>query len=86
MGRLRMGGGTGENALCDIPGLPEDHPPTLFLHRGADLLVRAATARACAESLADQGTPVETIVEEGAGHAWLEVAPESTVDWFDQRR
>lgn len=77
---------TCSGALCDIPGLPEDHPPTLFLHGGADLVVPTASARAYADALADQGTRSEVIVDDGIGHAWLEVAPESIVEWFDQRR
>lgn len=70
-------------ALCPVPGLPEDHPPTLFLHGGADLVVPLFTAQAYADALDTQGCRTRVVVDDAAGHEWLSVAPEEIVAFFD---
>jgi pimeloyl-ACP methyl ester carboxylesterase len=69
-------------ALCDVPELPHDHPPTLFLHGGDDLVVPARTAEDYAAALAEQGTEARVVIDESAGHAWVEAAPEEIVAWL----
>lgn len=69
--------------LCVVPELPEDHPPVLFLHGGADAIVPIGTMDTYADALEEDGIPTERVVEDTAGHAWLEVAPEEVVGWFE---
>lgn len=73
--------------VCVLPAkLPEDHPPTLFLHGGDDLVVPVGTMEPYAERLAADGVDVEVEIDPDAGHAWLESAPERVVGWFDGQR
>jgi poly(3-hydroxybutyrate) depolymerase len=70
-------------SLCLVPStLPADHPPTLFLHGGADFTVPVATMTSYADALAKQGIPERRFVEQSAGHAWLTVAPSEITAWF----
>ncbi|NUP09069.1 MAG: prolyl oligopeptidase family serine peptidase [Polyangiaceae bacterium] len=74
---------TCSNAACIVPDpLPDDHPPTLFLHGSADFTVPLSTAEAYHEQLVSQGIESELIVQDGVGHAWLDVAPEEIGCWF----
>ncbi|MCA9605607.1 MAG: prolyl oligopeptidase family serine peptidase [Myxococcales bacterium] len=68
--------------LCDVPALPADHPPTLFLHGREDLVVPLATARAYATALDEQETPTRLVVDDASGHEWTRRAPVEIVDWF----
>jgi dipeptidyl aminopeptidase/acylaminoacyl peptidase len=69
--------------LCNVPAtLPSDHPATLFLHGAADMTVPLATARPYYDKLGAQGVDTELIVDQTAGHQWLEVAPERVTAWF----
>jgi poly(3-hydroxyoctanoate) depolymerase len=71
-------------ALCTspLPALPADHPPTLFLHGGKDPLVAPSYARSYYAELIGQGIEGEIIIDPGAGHQWLDVAPEAITCWF----
>jgi pimeloyl-ACP methyl ester carboxylesterase len=70
-------------AICALPTLPEDHPPTLFLHGERDAIVPIGTMRAYASALDAQDTPTRVVTDPDAGHEWLEVAPREVVDWFE---
>ncbi len=70
-------------ALCSIPALPADHPPTLFLHGEQDEVVPVDTMLAYHQALVDQGTPAETALDPDAHHGWLPVAPEEITGWFE---
>lgn len=68
---------------CVLPDdLPDDHPPTLFLHGEQDPVVPVSQMRPYAQGLEDQGTPVEVVVDPEVGHQWLEVAPEEVLGHF----
>lgn len=72
---------------CEVPEvLPADHPPTLFLHGGLDIIVPPETNTAYRERLAAQGTPVDLRFEEDIGHAWFAGGPEAIVEWFEDHR
>lgn len=71
--------------VCDVPDLPADHPPTLFLHGAEDAIVPLGTAEAYAEALAAQDTEARVLVDPSAGHAWIDAAPSATVAWFAGR-
>lgn len=76
---------TCSGAICDLPkALPADHPPTLFLHGEDDLIVPVGTMQKYADALEAQGTEVDVVREAEVGHAWLPVAPEAIVAWFDR--
>lgn len=69
--------------LCSIPSeLPDDHPPTLFLHGETDAIVPLRTMEAYAEALEDDGVAVHTVTDPEVGHAWLEVAPDEVRSWL----
>jgi poly(3-hydroxybutyrate) depolymerase len=69
--------------LCVLPAnLPDDHPPTVFLHGEDDAIVPLWTMEQYADRLDAQGVSTERIVEPDVGHAWLEVAPETLTAWF----
>lgn len=74
---------TCSGAVCVLPdALPEDHPPTLFLHGADDVVVPPRTMEPYADALAADGVPVEVLLDDDAGHAWLAEAPEAVVEWF----
>lgn len=71
-------------AACIVPAsMPADHPPTLFLHGGADPIVPPATIRAYENRLRDSGCSTQRTVSAGLGHEWLSVAPDEILAWFD---
>jgi predicted esterase len=68
---------------CTIPAtLPADHPPTLFLHGGMDVIVPISTAEAYYQELKAQGFDTSFVEDPSAGHQWLSVAPQDVVQWF----
>ena len=73
--------------LCALPArLPQGHPPTLFLHGDADVVVPIVTMRAYADRLTTDGVEVERIEDPGVGHAWSEHAPDEVPAWFLEHR
>jgi pimeloyl-ACP methyl ester carboxylesterase len=69
--------------VCSIPAqLPADHPPTLFLHGGADTIVPISTAQAYYQELMTQGFDTRFVEDPNANHQWLSVAPQEVVRWF----
>lgn len=68
--------------VCIVPRLPRDHPPTLFLHGGSDLIVPQFTMEAYYDELVKDGIPTEKQVVEAAGHEWWEGSHEHLVSWF----
>lgn len=70
--------------ICYVPGeLPFDHPPTLFLHGELDSIVPSYTMEDYAEELIEQEVPTRQIVDEDAGHEWIEATPEEVTSWFN---
>ncbi|MFT3923247.1 MAG: hypothetical protein QM778_12005 [Myxococcales bacterium] len=69
--------------VCSIPKpLPKDHPPTMFLHGGADVTVGIDTARAYEAELKAEGFETKFVEDPNASHQWLDVAPEEIAAWF----
>ena len=73
------------SALCLVPSLPDDHPPTLFITGEDDAVVPARTTLDYEEALRPIAE-TELIVVEGAGHAWLPPAPTAIPAFFDRHR
>lgn len=69
-------------AVCVVPELTADHPPTLFLHGELDLVVPITTVGPYLDALGAAGVPVDSEVDPSAGHEWLEVSPERIADFF----
>ncbi|MCV2503153.1 MAG: prolyl oligopeptidase family serine peptidase [Neisseriaceae bacterium] len=70
---------------CIVPKqLPKNHPPTLLLHGGKDIIVPEPTAQAYYRQLKKSGITTEIYVEPSAGHQWLSSSPERIVNWFNQ--
>ncbi len=71
--------------LCDLPEqLPAGHPPTLFLHGQADMIVPISTMLPYRNLLRKSGVKTALAVDAFAGHQWLDQAPESITKWFLQ--
>jgi poly(3-hydroxybutyrate) depolymerase len=70
------------NLACDTPAQPADHPPTLFLHGGLDLVVPARTMRAYDDALQQAGVETRVVEDEWAGHARIDAAPDEILEWF----
>lgn len=69
--------------VCGVPGdLPEDHPPTLFLHGVIDPIVPIWTMYPYRDRLAAQGTPTRTVKSTFATHEFLPAAPGEVLAWF----
>lgn len=69
-------------ALCAVPPLPADHPPTLFMHGELDTVVPLWTAKLYQQALDKQGTPTALIVDPKGGHGWPAAGPKAIVDFF----
>lgn len=71
--------------LCSVPGdLPDDHPPTLFLHGVIDPVVPILTMYPYRNRLDAQGTPTRTVTSLFATHEFLPAAPGEIVAWFQR--
>ena len=69
--------------MCVVPDeLPEDHPPTAFLHGQKDRTVPISTMHLYADRLEQQGVEVQRHIDEDAGHDWLSVSPGVITDFF----
>ncbi|WP_374027704.1 dipeptidyl aminopeptidase [Bdellovibrio bacteriovorus] len=69
--------------MCFVPAqVPENHPPTIFLHGRLDPVVPVRTMYPYHETLKNQGVETEMFVSPWARHEWLEEAPELITNWF----
>lgn len=71
------------SALCIVPPLPADHPPTLFLHGLLDPLVPLFTMEQYRDALSRDGREVRTVVNRAASHEWIPEGPQAVTDWFN---
>lgn len=68
--------------LCAIGPIPEDHPPTLFLHGGLDPVVPVATMHAYNNALVAVGRTTRVVVDPLSLHRWIPQAPVEVLTWF----
>ncbi|WP_413943600.1 dipeptidyl aminopeptidase [Bdellovibrio sp. HCB-162] len=69
--------------LCFVPEqIPENHPPTLFLHGELDTVVPVTTMLEYHERLKAAGIETEAFVDVTARHQWIDEAPELITNWF----
>jgi predicted esterase len=81
---VHSGGYATCGTTCTLPAtLPADHPPTLFLHGGADTTVKPSTMEMYRDELAAEGRTVKTVLDPSAGHEWLTAGPAEIRAWFD---
>jgi poly(3-hydroxyoctanoate) depolymerase len=73
----------GGDLPCNVPALPLDHPPTLFLHGGSDPLVPIAQMYAYHDQLESMGLVTRAVVNPALKHGWIPEAPDAVVSWFD---
>jgi poly(3-hydroxybutyrate) depolymerase len=71
------------SALCIVPTLPADHPPTLFLHGRLDPLVPVATMEAYRTALDRDGRETKTVINPTAGHEWIPEGAQAVTAWFN---
>jgi dienelactone hydrolase len=74
------------SALCLVPSLPSDHPPTLFLHGALDLLVSVPAMESYRDALRRAGHEEKTIIDRGAGHEWIPDGQRVIPEWFAAHR
>lgn len=71
--------------LTHVPAvLPQNHPPTLFLHGADDPVVPVGPMLKYAKTLQAQGTPVGTVIAPGYGHEWLPGCGDQILHWLQQ--
>ena len=70
-------------ATCTVPALPQNHPPTLFLHGDQDHTVPMSSMTPYRDKLTTEGFAVQTVIHAGAGHEWLPEGKTAIPDWFD---
>lgn len=69
---------------CAMPErMPDQHPPTLFLHGKADWIVSYSTMVDYEAQLLREGYQTSIVTSESAGHEWLPVAPSEILAWFN---
>ncbi|HTN99226.1 MAG TPA: hypothetical protein VL068_01020 [Microthrixaceae bacterium] len=68
--------------ICDVGPIPEDHPPTLFLHGGIDPIVPLFTMDMYNNKLRAAGIETRRIVDPLALHRWIDESPSAVVNWF----
>lgn len=71
------------SAVCLVPALPGDHPPTLFLHGSLDPIVTVPVMEQYRHGLVRDGHEVKTVLNPTAGHEWLTQGPQAITDWFN---
>ncbi len=71
------------SALCIVPSLPSDHPPTLFLHGLLDPLVPVATMEQYRTALIRNGKEAKAVINPTASHEWLPEGPKAVAEWFN---
>jgi predicted esterase len=70
------------SAVCVVPSLPANHPPTLFLQGGLDPVVPLWTMELYNQALVAQGTETRVVIDPTATHQWLNVAPVEVPAWI----
>jgi acetyl esterase/lipase len=72
--------------ISPITHVTSDDPPTLIIHGDADTLVPIQQAQIIVDKLKQAGVEAELVTKPGAGHGWLDVAPDfgRMTQWFDE--
>ncbi|HRE17248.1 MAG TPA: hypothetical protein PLW86_09335 [Rhodocyclaceae bacterium] len=75
---------TCKGAICSVPSLPANHPPTRFYHGTADLIVPISTMRKYYDQLGIQSLE-RSKIEHGSGHTYTShnVGSTGVKAWFD---
>lgn len=69
--------------LCYVPDdLPQNHPPTLFLHGELDPVVPIFTMWMYYDKLNAINITVQAVVSTFADHQWIDEAPDQVYKWF----
>jgi len=69
--------------VCEPGEIESDHPPTLFVHGGADVVVPVSTMERYADALDEAGIEHRVVVDETVGHGWIPAAPLEVRAFFD---
>lgn len=70
-------------SVCFVPSLPQDHPPTLFVHGSLDAVMPVATMELYRDALLADGREVRTALDPRGSHEWLEIAVTEIPNWFN---
>ncbi|MEX1034246.1 MAG: hypothetical protein WDZ30_12855 [Cellvibrionaceae bacterium] len=70
--------------VCVVPfNLPNDHPPTRFIHGFLDLVVPWWSMDLYHDRLLAEGVPTDRITHAFGGHGWFPTSPQAVVAWFN---
>lgn len=69
--------------ICEVPELPDDHPPTTLLHGFVDMTVPWWTMDLYYDRLLDQGIETTRYTDPQGGHEWSAASPQHVRAWFD---
>jgi pimeloyl-ACP methyl ester carboxylesterase len=67
---------------CNVPALPKDHPPTLFLHGAKDPLVPLSQMQSYYDALMAGGFETQVIIDPDLTHGWAVESPVAIPAWF----
>jgi poly(3-hydroxybutyrate) depolymerase len=71
-------------APCEVPALPANHPPTLFVHGQADWVVPWTSMQSYHDRMLYQGLKTALYSEPSGGHTWFASSPGQILNWFKQ--
>jgi dienelactone hydrolase len=69
--------------FCVVSELPDDHPPTTFLHGFVDLTVPWWSMDLYYDRLLYQGIETTRYTNPQGGHEWFAASPQHILAWFD---
>lgn len=71
--------------VCVVPGdLPDDHPPTKFIHGFLDTIVPWWSMDLYYDQLLYEGVQTERLTISTGGHEWFAQSPAAVVNWFNR--
>lgn len=74
-------------AVCFVPSsMPDNHPPTRFIHGFLDLIVPWWSMDTYYDRLLAEGITTDRITEIFGGHQWFSSSPEAVVSWFNSHQ
>lgn len=72
--------------ICSVPDLPNDHPPTYFVHGFLDLVVPWWSMDLYYDKLRAKGIPTDRYTDYTAKHEWVPASADKIYSWFNQYR
>lgn len=68
--------------VCEPGAIDDDHPPTLFVHGGRDIVVPTSTMQVYADALAEKDIAHHVVIDDDVGHGWIPASSVEVLAWF----